>query len=394
MNKDVVKGSVIVGAFMLITLGSTWAVYTDAGGESDKSVTDIAGSMTDTEVMDAKAQQVDIQDHFIDKLLASQEPNPVQSSPAAEEASPEVEPTPEPKAEPMEPSPVEATATTEPCRPYEIEQNLRGCGSQKVASQPSSPPPPRTREPAPSYEAPSASPAPDAGSQHPLMVWKELVGERQKPIIGRRSHYAGPVIKTGCRLVAVVEEQELRIPSGYKHGVTLNVRTAVNDCPLPEVEGIRITGEMEFSPGEQGLVGTILRCSDRNPRRKAVDCKGKGRIQSITGSEVLEGIIYDNSGWGLFFESLVSVGLTPAIAKLTETAATAKTIFAAESSQMIAGTMTKALDRISEKIGRAFDGKEIRLSRVCNLPNPQTGNIEKKPCPVIVVISFTDDVVF
>jgi hypothetical protein len=381
-----IKAFAFIGACVVLGPLFAYLSTTGAGLSDDTRATDIADGMTQDEKLDAKAQrEVEMKDHVIDRLLAENDPLPQAS--ASQEAEPETVSSPTPEAEPSPTPTAEAQpepSASAPCRPYEIQQNLRGCGAQAQSQPP--PPPPQRVASVESQRVPDSAP-PSEKNQHPALLWKELMGKRSEPIVGRQNTYAGNAIKAGCRVIAVMDEQEVRIPANFKHSVTLNVRSPIDDCVLPEVDGIKITGELEYAPGEGGLIGNIIRCSDRNPRRKSVDCKGKGRIQSITGSEVIEATIYDNSNWGIFFESLISVGLTPSIAKLTETAATAKTIFQATSSEMIAGTMTKTLDRIAQKIGSAFNDKEMRLSRTCRIDGRQ------KPCPVLFVVSFGDDVI-
>lgn len=394
---DTIKGVAIVGAFVLIFPTLVYYSVSNAGNADDRSVVDIADSLSDSDRLDARGQKVEIKDHYIDELLAEhdvKENTPLQigvaeiADQAGESKKDEASQRPAPQSvevTPKEEGTPSDVSHKENCRPYEIQQNLRGCGTQLASYTAKIPSPEHQAAPPPSSPIPESNAG--GGSKHPALIWKELVGKRSEPIIGRQNTYAGDAVKAGCRVIAVMDEQELRIPSGYKHSITLNVRMPVDDCILPEVDGIRITGDLEYAPGEGGLIGGINRCSDRNPRRKSVDCKGKGKIQSITGSEVIEAIIYDNSNWGLLFESLVSIGLTPSIAKLTETASTAKTIFQATSSEMIAATMTKTLDRVGQKIGAAFDDKEMRLSRTCKIQG------EPKPCPVFFIVSFSDDVI-
>lgn len=211
--------------------------------------------------------------------------------------------------------------------------------------------------------------------RHPLLMWRDIQNNAPETIRGRQTHYHGPVVRAGCRLLAVIED-ELIIPTNYEHHLVVNVRGALNDCQMPNVEGIRLVGKAKLAPGERYVIASVDRCSDSNPNRKSVDCQGKAVIKSITGADMLEGDLYDEAGWSIFWESVLAVGMTPAIAKLTQTAASAETIFTAATAGSIASTLTQALNRISQKISAVFDGKEIRI------PDNST-----------VVIVFTDDVV-
>lgn len=214
-----------------------------------------------------------------------------------------------------------------------------------------------------------------ATPRHDLLKWKELASEEISVTQGRQTVYEDRVIRAGCRVMAVLEDGMIVTSGGEPHDFTVNVRGALDGCTLPQTDGIRLVGTAKMDNQGKYVIATISTCSDRNPKRKSVSCKG-ARVKSLTGSDLLEGDLYDNTGWGIFFESLAAVAMTPAIAKLTETASTAKTIFQSSMSQSIADTMTKQLAKISDKIAGVFDGKEIRT-----------------PENAVVIILFKDDVI-
>lgn len=214
---------------------------------------------------------------------------------------------------------------------------------------------------------------------HPFLIWKEINQSKPDKITGKSSVYPGEVIRAGCLVLAELENEIIAIP-GREHLVVINVRGALDGCKLPKTSGIRLVGRAKQTQDGRYIEARIDTCSDRSQNRKSVPCTGKAQVLSITGSELLEGWVYDESGMGLLWESIIAVGMTPAVAKLTQTAATAKTIFTAQTAGEISGTLTKTLDRISQKISAAFDGREIRIT-------PKPGK------PVTIQVLFSKDVI-
>ena len=105
----------------------------------------------------------------------------------------------------------------------------------------------------------------------------------------------------------------------------------------------------------------MTKCADRTPARKTVACKA--HVKSITGKDGLEGEVYDKSGWGILFEFLLATGSAPVVAKLTETAANAKTMWGADEAGMVAASVQRSIDRVSAKIAKAFEGRQINLAQ-------------------------------
>jgi hypothetical protein len=180
-----------------------------------------------------------------------------------------------------------------------------------------------------------------------------------KTLKGKNSYYSSDAIRAGCRVLAVIED-ELMVAAGEKHLLTLNVRGPLDGCKLPATHGLRLIAYAQLNNLENGILANVTKCADRAPDRKTIDCKA--RVKSITGRDSLEGEIYDKSGWGILFEFLMATGSAPVVAKLTETAASAKTIWGAEAAGMVAASVQRSLDRVSGKIAKAFEGRMINLA--------------------------------
>ena len=262
---------------------------------------------------------------------------------------------------------------TKPCTDVDVILGKNGCTKQNTST---------IKEATTDNNAKKSVPRTDSApkdKEHSLLTWKKLNKPAPDRLRGRASNYPGPVIRAGCWVIAQLENDIVAVP-GREHRLTLNVRGPLQGCKLPESSGIRLVGKARMTKDGRYVEAWIETCADRSINRKSINCKGSAQVTSITGSELLEGWLYDESGWGLFWESVTAIGMTPAIAKLAETAATAKTIFTAESAGQISASLTSALDRISQKISAIYDGKEIRIE-----PKPNK--------PIMLKVLFEKDVV-
>ena len=161
-------------------------------------------------------------------------------------------------------------------------------------------------------------------------------------------------------MLAVIED-ELMVSAGEKHLLTLNVRGPLDGCRLPAVDGLRLVAYAKLNSLENSILADVTKCADRAADRKTVGCKA--HVKSITGKDGLEGEIYDRSGWGILFEFLLATGSAPVVAKLTETAANAKTMWGADAAGMVAASVQRSIDRVSAKIAKAFEGRQINLAQ-------------------------------
>ena len=200
---------------------------------------------------------------------------------------------------------------------------------------------------------------PEPAQKSSLSAWAKMNSGEIKTLKGKSSYYSSDAIRAGCRVLAVIED-ELMVAAGEKHLLTLNVRGPLDGCKLPAVDGLRLIAYAQLNNLENGILANVTKCADRTPDRKTQECKA--RVKSITGRDSLEGEIYDKSGWGILFEFLMATGSAPVVAKLTETAASAKTIWGAEAAGMVAASVQRSLDRVSGKIAKAFEGRMINLA--------------------------------
>jgi hypothetical protein len=213
-----------------------------------------------------------------------------------------------------------------------------------------------------------------------LLAWKSISNSGLEYIEGRQKQHSGKVLKAGCEMLVILQN-EIHVVPGIKHTMKLNVRGPLDNCELPKTEGIQFIAEATMTENDKAIIANVITCTDRNPRSKSVDCsKSNGRVMSISGAQLLEGDLYDETGMGIFWETLLSLGMTAPLAQLTETAASAKTIFNSASASSIAATLTKTTDRIAQKISGMFNAKGIRLK-------PKDG----RPIPMIVM--FEQDVI-
>lgn len=332
----------IIGAIFFII----WAISPDSNPKSDKIAQELAENMSTYEKLEASVpQKTEVGNDLASQILAEKDAKPVKQHLVAEKAPSN-----------------EANKFLE-CTPQDKELRRNGCQPDPLAT------PEFTNRRVGSELKEISNP-----SKHPLLVWKEINEDRMQIFQGRKSEYLDRVVRAGCRVLGVIED-ELIVTPDHSHDLTVNVRGALEGCALPKVDGIRLVGTAKMDRQGRYILSEIHTCSDRSPKRKSVPCKNV-RIKSITGADLLEGWIYDESGWGLLWESVIAIGMTPSIARLAETAASAKTIYTSESASSIAATLNKALDRISQKISAAFDGREIRVKRNTS-----------------VIILFKDDVV-
>lgn len=193
-----------------------------------------------------------------------------------------------------------------------------------------------------------------------LAGWSGLVSGEVNSLEGKSSLYPGPVIRAGCRVLGVIQD-ELRVNSGEPHMLTINVRGPLNGCTLPPVSGIRLVASAKLNSLQNRINASVHTCSDTSSNRKSVECKAQ--VKSITGADGLEGEIYDQSGWGVLIEFLMATASAPVIGQLAQTASTATTLWGAHAASRVAESMQRSVERISQKITRAFEGREIKLAR-------------------------------
>ena len=193
-----------------------------------------------------------------------------------------------------------------------------------------------------------------------LSAWAKMNSGEIKTLKGKSSYYSEDTIRAGCRVLAVIED-ELMVSAGEKHLLTLNVRGPIDGCKLPAVDGLRLVAYAKLNSIENSILADVTKCADRTPARKTVACKA--HVKSITGKDGLEGEVYDKSGWGILFEFLLATGSAPVVAKLTETAANAKTMWGADEAGMVAASVQRSIDRVSAKIAKAFEGRQINLAQ-------------------------------
>lgn len=273
----------------------------------------------------------------------------------------------------------------------EIERVLGNCASQgDTGSQPSKrvrrvevktalktvsygpdeapPEPQRVRARAVESSSPSAAEPKESG----VAAWANLMSSEVKTLEGRSTLYPGEVIRAGCRVLGVIQD-ELMVSAAEEHVLTINVRGALDGCRLPPVTGLRLIGSARLNKIENAISASISTCSDLSGRRRSVACKAQ--VKSITGRDTLEGEIYDRSHWGTLVEFLMATGAAPVVGRLTETASTAKTLWGAHAAGQVATSLQRTVDRVAQKISRAFEGREINLARNAT-----------------VIVTFTEDV--
>ncbi|MCX6131796.1 MAG: hypothetical protein NTX25_22400, partial [Proteobacteria bacterium] len=114
--------------------------------------------------------------------------------------------------------------------------------------------------------------------------------------------------------------------------------------------------------------------------QKTIECKA--RIKDVSGADGLPGEVYDQSGWGIVLDLALSIATAPTIANLTKEVAGAPNFWAGAASQEIAATLQKSIQRVSEKINKAFEGREIHLKKYYH---------NGKPVGPFVMVAFEED---
>jgi len=165
--------------------------------------------------------------------------------------------------------------------------------------------------------------------------------------------YPGAVIRTGCYLITEMVEDELIVVAGSEHMLTLDVRGAMPGCRLPPIWPIRLVAYVTLNGPQNRIVGKVKACTGGANDQRTIECKA--RIKDVSGADGLPGQVYDQSGWGIVLDLALSIATAPTIANLTKEVAGAPNFWAGAASQEIAGTLQKSIQRVSDKINKAFE---------------------------------------
>lgn len=164
-------------------------------------------------------------------------------------------------------------------------------------------------------------------------------------------------IKAGCRFLGVIQDA-IRVNSGFTNNITVNIRNPIGRCQLP-VEALKLKGVVSMYNLETGFTGKIDTCTIPSSNLSSQPCQAT--VESIDGSDVLEGKIYDEEYYGIFFDALLATASAPFLAKIAETAATASTYWGAEAASISSSAISKAIERVTAKVNKKFEGREIRV---------------------------------
>ena len=269
------------------------------------------------------------------------------------------------------------------CKP----SDLKEAEATPVALASPQPTPAAPSAPARSYTPPPSSGPRVASNSGPalssaaasILAGKGLSAEPTE-ISGMSKSYPGPVIRAGCYLITEMVEDELIVVSGAEHMLSLDVRGAMPGCKLPPVWPIRLVAYVSLNGPQNRIVGKVKACTGGKNDQKTIECKA--RIKDVSGADGLPGQVYDQSGWAIVLDLALSIATAPTIANLTKEVAGAQNFWAGAASQEIAGTLQKSIQRVSEKINKAFDGREIHLKKYYH---------NGKPVGPFVMVAFEED---
>ncbi len=320
----------------------------------------------------AWAEKARIKDEGEDRLEALAKGKGVPAASLATAETPSAPPMAgtEPRADP-------SVAAAKSCTEDDVIFGRNGCKASDVKAETG---PAGTSARAPSAPMAAPSPAPASGYAPPpvsdervgsstpalsrtasaILAGKGLSAEPTE-ISGMSKSYPGAVIRTGCYLITEMVEDELVVVAGSEHMLTLDVRGAMPGCKLPPVWPIRLVAYVSLNGPQNRIVGKVKSCTGGANDQRTIECKA--RIKDTSGADGLTGKVYDQSGWGIVADMALALLTAPTIARLTKDVAGAQNFWSGAASQEIAGTLQKSVQRVSDKINKAFEGREIHLKK-------------------------------
>ena len=169
------------------------------------------------------------------------------------------------------------------------------------------------------------------------------------------------VIKAGCTMLAQLESG-VTVTSETRKGVTFRVRGPLFGCQIPRSFSLKLLGEAKLNSIQKGISVSIKTCTSAHTDVKSATCSAAVQSISVRGGD-LEGEIYDQSGWSIIWDTLLLIVSAPTLGKLTETASSSTSLWSAETTRRIAEGFSTAMQRTSDKINKAFEGREISVKQ-------------------------------
>lgn len=169
------------------------------------------------------------------------------------------------------------------------------------------------------------------------------------------------MIKAGCTVLAQLETG-VTVTTAVRKGVTFRTRGPLYGCELPRDFALRFIGKAKLNDIQKSINVEIDTCTSNHTDVRSTSCVATVESISPRGGD-LEGDIYDQSGWSIFWNTLLLMGASPTLAKLTETAATSTSLWSGEMSKQALDIFGTALGQASAKINGIFSGREISVNR-------------------------------
>ena len=204
-------------------------------------------------------------------------------------------------------------------------------------------------------------------------MWASLKSDKIETIDGVQANNTGPMVKSHCRMLGLIQDSVVVSDAGRNEVVTLSIKGPMPGCRMPDIRGFKIGAQARISPNKKWVTAGITTCTDPNPRRPSVPCKGV--VQSITGEDVLKGEIYDKSFFGALLEVAINTAGIYMLKDLALASSQVDNVWAANTNAQIVTSFQAAIAQGAANIRKTFSGREIHLA---------------PGAPVIV--TFTEDV--
>lgn len=204
-------------------------------------------------------------------------------------------------------------------------------------------------------------------------AWAAMTVDKPLILKGSRPNYIGRVIKSRCRVMSLIEDSVVVSDSQRKEYITLNTVGALSGCSDEHIKGLRLGAIASISDNGKWITAKVDSCILDNPNYPTSSCVAV--VESISGSDVLEGSIYDKSFFGAIIESAINISGLVMLKDLAGAAAQVDNVWSASTTNAVSQAFQNTLSMAATKVARSFEGREIHLAQ---------------GSPVIV--TFTEDV--